>query len=281
MPKTTSHNTSNQPNYSLFNFDPNYFQYSGVNATSMALASALAYEPGAEAEKQALAWGFPKFNFLQGTRRISDTQAYITGNDKLIILAFRGTEQKIQDWATDLNFIKTEGPLGNVHEGFNSAFNSVIVSLTKSLFEFRDNQQPIWVTGHSLGAALATLAVAAFTEFGLEVSGLYTFGSPRVGDQRFEEALRAKMGDRIFRVVNRNDIVPRVPPSLAGYKHVGEVVLFDEKGMLKQEPNAWEQLKVQIKVQLTKDLLNKDISSVSHHLLGGSEGYLAALIKNL
>ncbi len=281
MPELTVSSVAPQPvDYSLFNFDPTYRAYSNANALSMGLASALAYETPEKIQAQALAWGFPQFRFLQGTRRISDTQAYIIGNDTTLILAFRGTEQKMKDWATDLNFIKIEGPLGDVHEGFNSAFNSVVISLTKSLFELYNGQQLIWITGHSLGGALATLAVAALTEVGLEIAGSYTFGSPRVGDQAFEANLMTKLGDRIFRVVNGNDIVPRVPPRIAGYKHVGNVVFFDETGGIDNNPNVWEQLKATMVIQFNDELMDQDISSISRHLLDGEQGYLAALIQH-
>jgi len=41
------------------------------------------------------------------------------------------------------------------------------------------------VTGHSLGGAIATLAVAELISKGIQVDNLYTFGSPRVGDSNF------------------------------------------------------------------------------------------------
>jgi triacylglycerol lipase len=263
--------------YSLFKFDPTNSKYSNTNALSMGLASALAYESSDKIQAQALAWGFPKFKFLQGTRRISDTQGYIIGNDETVILAFRGTEKNMRDWATDLKFIKHEGPFGGVHGGFNSAFNSVVITLTQGLVELHDKKQKLWITGHSLGGALATLAVASLTEIGTEVFCSYTFGSPRVGDEDFATQFKQKVGDRVHRLVNGNDIVPRVPPQVTGFKHVGKEVLFDEKGQINPNPNAWEQLKARVVIQLNDDLLDKDISSVSHHLLDSHDGYLAAL----
>lgn len=271
--------------YSSFQFNPQIRKYDHSNAVSMALASGLAYETPDKIRAQALAWGFPKFKFLEGSRRISDTQAYIIGNHSAIIVAFRGTEKKLKDWKTDLGFTKSEGPFGYVHEGFNGAFNSVVIELTKGLFDCFDQGQSLWITGHSLGGALATLAAASLVEkypaIGIEVSGVYTFGSPRVGDGTFREAFNSKLGDRTFRVVNGNDLVPRVPPRVAGYKHVGSVALINETGGISRDPNAWQQLKSRVIIQVNAELLDKEISSIARHLLDGSQGYLAALIRQV
>jgi len=271
--------------YSSFQFNPDIKKYDHSNTLSMALASGLAYETPDKIRVQSLAWGFPRFKFLEGSCRISDTQAYIIGNDNAIIVAFRGSEKKLKDWKTNLEFTKSEGPLGYVHEGFNDAFNTVKIELTKGLSDYFDQGQSLWITGHSLGGALATLAAASLVEkypaIGIEVSGVYTFGSPRVGDGTFREAFNSKLGDRTFRVVNGNDLVPRVPPRVAGYKHVGSVALINEKGVISRDPSAWEQLKCRIIIQLNAELLDKEISSIARHLLDGSQGYLSALFRQV
>ena len=63
----------------------------------------------------------------------------------------------------------------------------------------------LWITGHSLGAALATLCASRYGN----VQGVYTFGSPRVGNNGFKEKLQVK----IYRVVNNDDIVARARPN--------------------------------------------------------------------
>jgi len=81
----------------------------------------------------------------------------------------------------------------------------------------------LWVTGHSLGAALATLCAGRYNN----VQGVYTFGSPRVGNDGFKEKLDAN----IYRVVNNDDIVARVPPP-GTYVHVGELKFIDSDGII-------------------------------------------------
>jgi hypothetical protein len=72
----------------------------------------------------------------------------------------------------------------------------------------------VFFTGHSLGAALATLLATVKAP-----SALYTFGSPLVGDSDFVDALK---NVRNFRYVDCCDIVTRIPPEALGYQHVGK-----------------------------------------------------------
>jgi predicted lipase len=78
--------------------------------------------------------------------------------------------------------------------------------------------------GHSLGAALATLAADRLPD----VQGLYTFGSPRVGDKGFQAHFRVKA----YRLVNGKDIVPTVPGE-GPFRHVGELIPIAPKTVSK------------------------------------------------
>jgi hypothetical protein len=81
------------------------------------------------------------------------------------------------------------------------------------------------LTGHSLGAALATLSAGRYGS----VQGVYTFGSPRVGDEVFKKNFDVK----IFRIVNNDDIVSQLPPR-GKYLHVGELKLIDSDGIIQE-----------------------------------------------
>ncbi|MFE4107661.1 lipase family protein [Almyronema epifaneia] len=87
---------------------------------------------------------------------------------------------------------------------------------------------PLYLTGHSLGGALATLAAYKALVY-RQVTGLYTFGSPRVVQQPLAEAINADLAGRLHRVVNHNDVVPRLPPRLPpilDFHHVEQLVYF-------------------------------------------------------
>ena len=146
----------------------------------------------------------------------SDTQGYVAvrrgqeGGPGMAVLAFRGTQQ-IKDWMTNLDAAtvpvsSSRGEtLGNVHRGFNEAFLSVSDQIGPLLEG--DEELPLFITGHSLGGALATLATWYLK--GDSLAACYTFGAPRVGDNGLMDRFRTP----IYRIVNGADPIPFVPPS--------------------------------------------------------------------
>jgi hypothetical protein len=140
----------------------------------------------------------------------------------LAVVAFRGTDASDPtDLGDDAKFFQTKWPQGGlVHRGFAEALGQILPSLTEALAQVSGR---ILFTGHSLGAALATLLASI-----RRPDFLYTFGSPRVGDSEFVSTLNG-LGNRRF--VNCSDIVTRIPPeSLLGgikYAHCGLFCYID------------------------------------------------------
>jgi triacylglycerol lipase len=99
-----------------------------------------------------------------------------------------------------------------VHEGFAGALDGVWKHIAPVL---ADLEGPVFYAGHSLGAALATLAAVRRAP-----AAVYTFGSPRVGDARFAAAAATLP---IYRVVDDADLVATVPPEQLGFSHAGEL----------------------------------------------------------
>jgi len=219
----------------LSKFDPNATSYSPSNALILAEACLLAKEPG-ETIKQKLenVWKTPNVKFVSKTHegklifsRSIDTQAFVAGNDQFIIVAFRGTEpDNINDWKTNFHFIKYSVPNSNdtvVHKGFWDALDLAWDELMEHIRKFRNQEQPIWLTGYSLGGALATLAAFRLTQEGFPFQGLYTFGQPRVGSWNFSEVFNQSHRHKVFRFVNNNDFVTFVPPVSLRYAHIGQL----------------------------------------------------------
>ncbi|WP_437742653.1 lipase family protein [Sorangium sp. So ce1504] len=93
----------------------------------------------------------------------------------------------------------------------------------------RAKMKALYLTGHSLGGALAVLATAAMhmdpvlAPIRDRLCGVYTFGQPMVGDEVFAKAFGSMFGDRLFRHVYRNDLVPHLPPQTVGrFTHFGQ-----------------------------------------------------------
>lgn len=138
-------------------------------------------------------------------------------------LVFRGTDQ-LRDWLANVQAVPRRWPRGGlVHRGFLRALLRVWRPLRTHLVGCPG---PLFVAGHSLGGALATLAGSA-----LRPRAVYTFGAPRVGDAAFGATLRAPL----FRVENRSDLVTRVPP--AGppwfFQHAGTACRIGDDGQLR------------------------------------------------
>ena len=135
-------------------------------------ASELVYEPPENIRRTVLEqWRFRQMQFFD----VDDTQCIVAASDETVIVAFRGTESThIEDWITNFDFDLADGPLGGrVHQGFYEALSNVWQLVDRQVAWFCDDpRRRLWVTGHSQGAALATLAVARWREMGRPVAGL-------------------------------------------------------------------------------------------------------------
>ncbi|MDE2320752.1 MAG: lipase family protein [candidate division NC10 bacterium] len=127
-----------------------------------------------------------------------------------------------------------EVSLYRFHSGFKAAFEMLwkLYELPSLIAEASAGGKPIWLTGHSLGGAIALLVATQLLADDIDVQGVYLFGAPRVGNSEFARDYDLRMGDRTFRFVNHADLVPRVPLFSTGYVHVGQLVYFDSAGTI-------------------------------------------------
>jgi triacylglycerol lipase len=174
----------------------------------------------------------------------------VSSEKKIAVLAFRGTEKNLEDWRTDAEFALTAKPCifdgTETHAGFCGEFDKAYPELKEKIAEYVKDDMLLYVTGHSLGAALATLAAARLTVDKVRgVHAVYTFGSPRVGNPAFAKAYDYVLGPRTHRCVNAEDLVTRVPPRIIPgkdwkYDHVGQVVYFDSDGRMHLGVGFWQ-----------------------------------------
>lgn len=156
--------------------------------------------------------------------------AYLISNKERIILAFKGTSARRFDISIDLHLFQTPFPFvkksGKTHEGVTFLYGLLresIISTIRNLSE-RGDKRKLYITGYSLGGALATLAaVDLASHFPLLHPKVYTFGSPRVGDPTFVAVFNKKISESI-RIVNVYDYVPLEPQTSIKhgfiYRHV-------------------------------------------------------------
>lgn len=193
--------------------------------------------------------------YAGGTVETSLAHVLIVEGSEEVIVAFRGTAN-IRDWITDLDCLMgienrdQKAKAGNgaeVHIGFLRAVTSVFDPLLQIL-QAHDGM-PVVITGHSLGGALATLCAKALAgkakveERPNPIAAVYTFGQPRIGNSVFAKNYDAVLGERTWRFVNEEDIVPRVPGLIAGYRHAGQEVFLTSPGSgLTVNPSIWVKL---------------------------------------
>lgn len=174
-------------------------------AVYLATACAIAYGPDTKG-RAATELGLTKIE----TNSIGGTDYFIGETKDFAVLAFRGTQEAI-DFIQDARALQgsAKGIDGQIHAGFRSAIDFVWEPVEKAL----SRKLPLFVTGHSLGGAVATLASCRLANYGNLVA-CYTIGSPRVGDAVFREAFDGFCTTykwRNYRIVNRVDVVPEVP----------------------------------------------------------------------
>jgi len=204
-------------------FDAAASTYHAANAWWLAELSRVVYRH--DVEEDATPLQPPRSRFLAdaGLRQVAffqgraGTQGFLVrseGPGPFAALVFRGTEGKVQDVAHDLEVrtvsLPTQG--ARVHEGFTRALDAVWNAVSTALDGL---DCPVFFAGHSLGAALATLAASRRAP-----RAVYTFGSPRVGNAAFVSGLA---NVPVFRIVNHTDMVATLPPESLGYAHVGEL----------------------------------------------------------
>jgi len=179
-----------------------------------------------------------KFISVLGADKNS-AQAALVEHEDYLCMAFRGTNE-LADWLDNINAFSTKVLFGEFHRGFWLSVEDVWEPINDRFRELQaQRKRPLFITGHSLGGAMATIAAAKFIHEDKPFSGVYTFGQPRVMDRETARIFNSECKSRYFRFHNNNDIVTRVPARLMGYSHIGSYVYISQDGNLNCDPGNW------------------------------------------
>jgi triacylglycerol lipase len=166
---------------------------------------------------------------------VEGAQAYVMSDKDDVLIACRGTEPTaLNDVVADLKMFPVEHHLGGrVHRGFYDEYEKVMPGIYDALKKHDKKQtKTLWITGHSLGGAMAVLVAAELNTCPLGVSGgLHTFGQPRVGNKEFLKCLE---GMKYYRYRNNNDLVTAVPPSWLFFRHGGVLRYINTYGNIRK-----------------------------------------------
>jgi hypothetical protein len=186
-------------------FHPTDGSFNRANALYLAHASDVAYHraPTAAARERL---GLHAVAFRH---KITRTRGFVGVCETHAVLAFRGTDPvTLPNWVTDFvaRLVERGEYDGRVHQGFSSVLRRSWHHVERVLLHAA-HDKPLFLTGHSMGGALAVLTACRLAKAGRPPVAIYTFGAPRVGDRRFCTGYSLPT----YRIVNRLDLVPEMP----------------------------------------------------------------------
>lgn len=194
-------------------------------------------------------------------------------------LAFRGTDE-LRDWVDNVNTIPIAALFGSFHRGFYFATERIWPQLVKYYLQRRqelrqEDQKPkgLFLTGHSLGGAMATVAASHLIERDFPFTGVYTFGQPRAVSARTADVFNGRARSRFHRFQNNNDVVTRVPARMMGYSHVGTYMHILQNKRIVQDPGLWLRF-LDAKDGIVDDIKDRDLATFEDHRM---EDYLYAI----
>ncbi len=152
--------------------------------------------------------------------------AYLAVHETYAVLAFKGTvPSQSETIKTDADFKLVRAKYGEFHHGFLDTFQDLSKGIEAALSKL---DVPIYVTGHSLGGALALVATTFLKEQD-KLAACYTYGCPRVGNDQFADHL---FKVPVYRCVHHADLVPAVPFYALGFRDYGDMRYLTDNGQV-------------------------------------------------
>jgi len=165
-------------------------------------------------------------------RRAFPMVAWIVPVEGDVVIAFRGTDG-FPALLQDLKVIRRQTDEGGLHGGFASGYDDLHDRLVTQLRRTRPRR--VWLTGHSLGGALAVVAAWKLAAAGFTIGGIVTFGQPRVCLADLAQALALRLQDRYLAFANDGD---PVPTAVFPYVHFGWRLSYDGQSITRINASA-------------------------------------------
>ena len=272
-------------------------------ALEMALAAHAAYPDGRKSidDLELDSW----HPFVEGP-----IEGFVGSTGKKVILAFRGStfthgdydtltwmDRAFTDWTANFSLNPQQYHSGLVQGSYLTTLRRAWPSITQLLSDHGAKDKNLWISGHSLGGSMATLAGAMCRwEMDLEVAGVYTYGAPKIADEAFAHNYPAML----YRFENRNDLIVHLPPAghviqllrvlssdieealerwfgtnFVGWKPtgIGDLFYIDRKGKMISDVSPADRL-----VGLVKAMVLDPAQLLQDHWI---ESYCAAIDANL
>lgn len=203
--------------------------------------------------------GFDQYQHITN----ENAHGHLAASDKELVITFRGTNPShISDLAADANALPVHDVNGFVHEGFKT-YTEHLLPKVKAWVKKYPNRD-IYITGHSLGAAMSLYCVDKLEDAGYKITKLFTFGQPRLGNKGFVNRILADH----HRFVNCNDIVTHVPPPSLGYYHHGLLCYINFHGNIR-EVTQWQRFKDEWRNHWASWKRGRLADGLQDHMMGG------------
>lgn len=205
----------------------------------------------------------------------NSAQAALIEHENYFCMTFRGTNE-LADWLDNINAFSTRELFGKFHRGFWNSVEDVWQPIFDRYQELlKEKKRPLFITGHSLGGAMATVAAAKLIHVDLPFTSVYTFGQPRALTQHTARVFNNECKSRFFRFHNNNDIVTRAPARVMGYSHVGTYFYISQEGVIHEEVGFWFRFLDYVDGAM-EALKEKGIDAIADHSI---DEYIRAVAK--
>jgi len=160
---------------------------------------------------------------------VANTHGFVAAGRGATFVAFAGTDPVVlANWISDFDARIDKNT--QIAEGYETAANAVAEQVRQAISDPALAGNKVYVTGHSLGGALAAVSALQLQSNGTNVEAIYTFGMPRAGSPVFAAGYNAALGPRTYRLVDADDLVPTVAPSDLDFHHVGRFLRCERGG---------------------------------------------------